>query len=425
MVSRNRSSGNRAEELKRKGQQMRQENNAVPTGFELAKTIEQRMEQLKSIFGISTKEWKDWKWQLNNRINSVSRLGEIIDLTVDEREDINRVGKLFRWSISPYFASLIDPDDSRCPIRMQSVPTNKELIDTGAELDPMNEEGTSPVSAVTRRYPDRIIMNVTNQCPMFCRHCQRRRRIGQRDLHTSDARIQEAIDYIKENSEIRDILVTGGDALTMSDDRLDWILGQLHDIPTVEIIRLGSRVPSTLPYRVTPDLCNMLSKYRPLFLNTQFNHPREITEDAAKACDSLSRAGVSLGNQSVLLAGVNNDIVRQRVLYQTLLRIGVRPYYLFHCKDVRGISHFRTSIDLGVEILENLRGFTSGMAIPQFIVNTPRGLGKVSLIPNYIHSVGKDHVMLRTWEKKKVKYPNPSDEVLHRRRCLDANSEIR
>jgi len=291
---------------------------------------------------------------------------------------------------------------------MQSVPSIEELLDSEQTLDPMGEGSTSPIPGIVRRYPDRLIINVTNQCPMFCRHCQRRRRIGQKDLHTSDSKILEAIEYIKGSPEVRDVLITGGDPLMLDDDHLHWILEQIDDIPTVEIKRIGTRCPVTLPYRITPDLCRMLSKHHPLFVNTQFNHPREITRDAAKACDQLSKAGIPLGNQTVLLAGVNNHIVVQRKLNQSLLKIRVKPYYLFHCKTVKGISHFRTSVDAGIEIIENLRGHTSGLAIPHFVVNAPGGLGKVVLSPSYVVSSGKGYVIIRTWEMKTVRYENPT-----------------
>lgn len=396
----------RARELKDQGEKMLRDNSLILSGIEMAKRIERRMEEIRSILGATKREWRDWNWHIENRINKLSLLSEIIELSEDEKRDLNRVGKQFRWGISPYYAGLIDPKDPDCPIRLQSVPCVNEILDKEVTLDPMSEDETSPAPSVVRRYPDRLIFNVTNQCSMFCRHCQRKRKIGQRDLHTSDKLIQQAIDYVRENREIRDVLITGGDALMLDDERLDWILGQLDDIPSIEIKRIGSRSPVTLPYRITKSLCNMLSKHHPLFVNMQFNHPKEVTVESASACDLLSKAGIPLGNQAVLLAGINNNVIVQRKLNQTLLKIRVRPYYLFHCKQVKGISHFRTSVDAGIEILENLRGPTSGLAIPHFIVNAPGGLGKVVLSPDYIVSRGKDYVIIRTWEMKTVKYDN-------------------
>jgi glutamate 2,3-aminomutase len=398
----------RARELRKYGERMRLENSLVLTGIESAGRISSRIKDVRNLMGCSDSEWRDWHWQIDNRICTVSKLEKIIELTEDEKKAFRRISGKFRWAISPYYASLIDPTDRNCPIRMQSVPSIEELLDSEQTMDPMGEGTTSPIPGIVRRYPDRLIINVTNQCPMFCRHCQRRRRIGQRDLHTSDSKILEAIEYIRDSPEVRDVLITGGDPLMLDDDHLHWILEQIDDIPTVEMKRIGTRCPVTLPYRITPDLCRMLSKHHPLFVNTQFNHPREITRDAAKACDRLSRAGIPLGNQTVLLAGVNNHIVVQRKLNQSLLRIRVRPYYLFHCKTVKGISHFRTSVDAGIEIIENLRGHTSGIAIPHFVVNAPGGLGKVALSPNYVVSSGKGYIIIRTWEMKTIRYENPT-----------------
>jgi glutamate 2,3-aminomutase len=398
----------RARELRKYGERMRLENSLVLTGIENARRISSRIRDVRNLMGCSDSEWKDWHWQIDNRICTVSKLEKIIELTEDEKKAFRRISGKFRWAISPYYASLIDPIDRNCPIRMQSVPSIEELLDSEQTTDPMGEGTTSPIPGIVRRYPDRLIINVTNQCPMFCRHCQRRRRIGQRDLHTSDSKILEAIEYIKGSPEVRDVLITGGDPLMLEDDHLHWILEQIDDIPTVEIKRIGTRCPVTLPCRITPDLCRMLSKHHPLFVNTQFNHPREITRDAAKACDRLSKTGIPLGNQTVLLAGVNNHIAVQRKLNQSLLRIRVKPYYLFHCKTVKGISHFRTSVDAGIEIIENLRGHTSGLAIPHFVVNAPGGLGKVVLSPSYVVSSGKGYVIIRTWEMKTVRYENPT-----------------
>lgn len=398
----------RARELRKYGERMRLENSLVLTGIENARRISSRIKDVRNLLGCSDSEWRDWHWQIDNRIRTVSNLEKIIDLTEDERKAFRRISGKFRWAISPYYASLIDPTDRNCPIRMQSVPSIEELLDSEQTLDPMGEGSTSPIPGIVRRYPDRLIINVTNQCPMFCRHCQRRRRIGQRDLHTSDSKMLEAIEYIRASPEVRDVLITGGDPLMLEDDHLHWILEQIDEIPTVEIKRIGTRCPVTLPYRITPDFCRMLSKHHPIFVNTQFNHPREITRDAARACDKLSRSGIPLGNQTVLLAGVNNHIVVQRKLNQSLLKIRIRPYYLFHCKTVKGISHFRTSVDAGIEIIENLRGHTSGLAVPHFVVNAPGGLGKVSLSPNYVVSSGKGYIIIRTWEMKTIRYENPT-----------------
>lgn len=423
MSSKREASVRRAKELNLIGERMRCENSRIPSGLELEKEISARMEMIRLGLGASSSDWTDWVWHLDNRISDTLTLSQILDISDAESEEIEKVGKTYRWTLSPYYASLIEIENSGCPIRTQSIPLVEELFDEDSPIDPMDEMLTSPVSCVTQRYPDRLIINATNQCAVFCRHCQRRRLIGQKDVHTSDKQIMEAINYIRENPSIRDVLVTGGDALLLEDDRLDWILGQLDEIRTVEIKRLGTRAPVTLPYRITPELCGILSRHGPLYLNTQFNHPREITKEAAIACERLSKAGIPLGNQSVLLAGVNDDFFIQRKLCQTLLRIRVKPYYLFHCKNVRGITHFRTSLDLGIEIVERLRGYTSGLAVPNFVINSPGGLGKVVLTPNYIMSRGEDSVILRTWEMKTTRYDNPQKARKERSYQYDSSDE--
>ncbi|HZJ76983.1 MAG TPA: KamA family radical SAM protein, partial [Oscillospiraceae bacterium] len=306
---------------------------------------------------------------------------------------------------SPYYLSLVDDENRFGPIKLQSIPMEVELMDEGKD-DPMAEEFTNPAGAITRRYPDRLIINVTNECAMYCRHCQRRRNIGSSDNHISKNELMESIEYIKSNPEIRDVLITGGDALTLPDETLDWLLGELHAIPSVDIIRLGSRVMVTMPQRITDNLVNVIKKYPPIYINTQFNHPVEITKEAKKACDKLSLAGIPLGNQAVLLNGINNDKYVMRLLNQELLKCRVRPYYIFHAKKVTGTLHFNTSIDDGIEIMEYLRGYTSGLAIPTYIVNAPGGNGKTPISPQYLISRGRDSVKIRTWEGKVIDYPN-------------------
>jgi lysine 2,3-aminomutase len=273
-------------------------------------------------------------------------------------------------------------------------------------MDPMAEEFTSPAPAITRRYPDRLIINVTNQCASFCRHCQRRRNIGEVDTETPRENLEAAIQYIAETEEIRDVLLTGGDALMLADETLDWLLTELDRIPHVEIKRLGSRVPITLPYRITPELCRMLSEHLPLYLNIQVNHPLEITPDAREALMALAKSGISLGNQAVLLKGINNDPLLMRKLNHELLKNMVKPYYLFHAKGVKGTSHFRTKVEEGIEIMEKLRGYTSGLAIPTYIVNAPGGYGKTPMLPQYLISMGTNKLLVRTWEKRIIEYEN-------------------
>ncbi|NMB41133.1 MAG: glutamate 2,3-aminomutase [Firmicutes bacterium] len=399
----------RARELKGRIADYLEYKKGAPTGFKEWERIRERQENIKKILGASDTEWKDWKWQLKNRVNEVESLKKIFDLMPREEKEISLVGSKFRWSVSPYYLSLIDPEDSLDPVRLQSIPTIEEYEDTSGVMDPMAEEFTSPAPAVTRRYPDRLIINVTNQCPSYCRHCQRRRNIGEVDSHTSRENLKAALKYIAENEEIRDVLLTGGDALMLSDKTLDWILTELDNIPHVEIKRLGTRAPVTLPYRITDELCEMLSRHLPLYVNIQFNHPLEVTPDSRDACWALARCGIALGNQAVLLKGINNHPLLMRSLNQELLKIMVRPYYIFHAKGVRGTRHFRTRVEEGIGIVEQLRGFTSGLAIPTYIVNAPRGYGKTPMLAEYLISMGANKLLIRTWEKKILEYENDED----------------
>ncbi|WP_271629158.1 glutamate 2,3-aminomutase [Caldicellulosiruptor sp. DIB 104C] len=387
----------RFEKLKEAIQDYLDVKDTIKTGIEDEKKIEYQKKKILSYFGASEKDWENYKWQLKNRITSAKILKDLLNLDEKEAQQIEEVAKIYRFAISPYYLSLIDPNDPNCPIKRQSVPSSSELIEKG-ELDPMDEEHTSPTKIITQRYPDRLIIKVTNICGMFCRFCQRRRLIGEIDTHASLDDITDAIEYVAHNPHIRDVLITGGDALMLSDEILEWILRLLRQIPHVEIIRIGTRAPVTLPQRVTKDLVDMLKKYHPIYINTHFNHPREITKESKRACEMLSDAGVPLGNQMVLLNGVNNDKFVVRKLNQELLKIRVKPYYIFHPKRVKGTSHFWVTIEEGMEIIESLRGRTSGMAIPTYIINAPKGKGKTPILPNYLLYFGKDKVVFRNWE---------------------------
>lgn len=397
----------RAEELKNRISDYLIAKEKIPKGISniQEKKITAKKEKILSILNSTEDDWNDWKWQIKNRICNVELLSHIIKLSDLEIGNIRKVEKKYRWGISPYYCSLIDDEDKFNPVKLQSIPTILELKEIGT-TDPMAEEYTNPAGAITRRYPDRLIINVTNICGSYCRHCQRRRNIKTTDVHTTQCALKESIEYIKNNPEIRDVLITGGDALMLSDSMLDWLLGEVYNIPTVDYIRLGTRVPVTLPQRITEDLLNILKKYPPLYINTQFNHPLEITKESKEACDKLVDAGIPMGNQAVLLNGINNDKYIMRLLNQELLKCRVRPYYIFHSKDVIGTTHFNTSIDDGMEIMEYLRGYTSGMAIPTYIINAPRGNGKTPVLPQYVLSRGKDYVKIRTWEGKVFDYPN-------------------
>lgn len=378
----------------------------IKKGLDLKESerIRERKEKILKYFNATEKDWDNWQWQLDNRVSDVDILRDIIELTKEDENRIRKVGKKYRWAISPYYLSLVDNDIFN-PVRLQAIPTGLELSEEG-EIDPMGEEFTNPAGTITRRYPDRLILYVTNECAMYCRHCQRRRKIGCNDSHTQKSKLIESIDYIRNNPEIRDVLITGGDALTLLDEDLEWIIKEIRAIPHVEIIRLGSRTLVTVPQRITDNLVNILKKYHPIYINTHFNHPLEITEESKAACEKLANAGIPLGNQAVLLNGINNDKYVMRLMNQELLKCRVKPYYIFHAKHVKGTTHFNTSIDDGIEIMEYLRGYTSGLAIPTYIVNAPGGKGKTPILPQYLISRGKDYVKLRTWEGEVINYPN-------------------
>lgn len=396
----------RAQELKSRISDYLVARDNIPRGLLMEEKFKKSKEKILQLFGATEEDWKDHKWQLKYRIKDAKTLGKIINLSEDDERHIAEVSKKHRWAISPYYASLIDSDEKYDPIKLLSVPTGAEVIEGTGERDPMAEEYTNPAGSITRRYPDRLIINVTNECAMYCRHCQRRRNIGNKDEHRPTNIIQQSIDYIRDNPEIRDVLITGGDPLTLPTQRLEWILQELKSIEHVEYIRIGSRTLVTMPQRINDELVNMLKKYHPIYINTHFNHPQEITKEAKEACEKLANAGIPLGNQAVLLNGINNDKYVMRCLNHELLKMRVRPYYIFHAKHVEGTKHFNTSIDDGIEIMEYLRGYTSGMAIPTYIVNAPRGQGKTPILPQYMISRGKDYVMIRTWEGKIIKYEN-------------------
>jgi len=397
-------SNERAEELKGRIDEYLRAREEIVFAENVEEDFLKNRDQILEVLNADLSDWNNWHWQLQNRVNSVELLQKIFDITESEVAEIKKVEKKYRWAVSPYFLALIDWKDKDCPIRKQAIPTLSELEINDSLADPMAEKLTNPAGAITRRYPDRLIINLTNVCASFCRHCQRRRAIGQVDRHCSKNKIEESIDYIRENEEIRDVLLTGGDPLTLENKRLEEILNSLREIEHVEIIRIGSRVPITMPQRITDKLISMLKKFQPLYINLQINHPKELTKLASRAITKLADAGIPLGNQAVLLKGINDNPHLMKALNQELLKVRVKPYYIFHAKRVIGTGHFRTSVDAGIEIMEYLRGYTSGMAIPQFIVNAPLGLGKTPINPQYVISRGPDYLVLRTWEGKIVKY---------------------
>ncbi len=353
----------------------------VPTGLELSAYFEEARRRILHVLNGTDEDWGSYRWQLTNSIRDLDVLRQIINLSEPEVQEIEKVGRLHRWSISPFYASLMDPDDSSCPIRQQSLPSAREIINTVEDAQPLVFDERSPAPLITRLYDDRLIIKLTNMCTVFCRHCQRKKDIDSRDVFPDASSVEKALDYIRENREIRDVLLTGGDALALPDDQLDSILTQLGRIPHVEIIRLGSRMPCVLPQRITPELCRVLEKHDPVYLNTQFNHPREITREARKAVDMLTRAGVVVRDQTVLLKGVNDDAETVKRLMQGLLRIKVAPYYLFLCKRIEGALHFCTTVEEGRKIIEQLQGHTTGMAVPRLITHVTDGRGKVPIYP--------------------------------------------
>jgi lysine 2,3-aminomutase len=393
----------RAKELKSKINDYLNARDNIQTGFERIEENSQTKSKIITTLKATDKDWSNWKWQIKNRFSNVEQLQKILN-TCPQLEDIKKVEQVYRWAVSPYYLSLSAVDNVNCPIRKQFIPSILELQDELGLSDPVDEKNTSPTKAVVRRYPDRLIIKVTNQCASFCRHCQRKRTIGKQDLHTSSGNIEKAIDYIKKNPEIRDVLITGGDALLLSDKKLDWLLTELDNINHVEIKRIGTRVPVTLPMRITEKLCGILGNHPPLYINTQFNHPLEVTPEAATACNKLIQAGVVLGNQSVLLKEINDNPHIIKKLNQELLKIRVKPYYLFHAMPVKGTRHFSTKLSVGLEIMEKLRGYTSGLVIPSYIVNVNGGLGKVPIQPQYLFFNEHNEITLRTWENKLVAF---------------------
>ncbi|MBO8166953.1 MAG: lysine 2,3-aminomutase [Kosmotoga sp.] len=359
---------------------------------------------------VSKDNWNDWKWQVRNRITTLEGLRQVINITDEEALGIENCLKTLRMAITPYYATLMDPDNPRCPIRRQAVPTEKELqIGRWDMLDPLHEDEDSPVPGLTHRYPDRVLLLVTDQCSMYCRHCTRRRFAGQLDRPRSKKDIDAAVEYIRETPEVRDVLLSGGDALLLGDEVLEYILKELRKIPHVEIIRIGTRTPVVLPQRITPSLVNMLRKYHPIWVNTHFNHPKEITPESSKACETLADVGIPLGNQSVLLRGINDSPYIMMELVHQLVKIRVRPYYLYQCDMSKGISHFRTSIRKGIAIMEALIGHTSGFCIPTFVVDAPGGGGKIRVMPQYMVSQSDRTVVLRNYEGVLTTYHEPED----------------
>ncbi len=358
---------------------------------------------------VTDEQWNDWHWQVKNRLNTVEQIRQVVNLTAEEEADIAKVMNGFRVGITPYYASLMDADDPSCPVRRQAVPIIEETHQSAADmLDPLHEDEDSPAPGLTHRYPDRVLFLITDQCSMYCRHCTRRRLAGETDGGRSREDIDACIDYIRRTPAVRDVLLSGGDCLCVEDETLEYIFRKLREIDHVEIVRLGSRTPVVMPMRITDKLCDMLKKYHPVWLNTHFNHPKEMTPQAAAACAKLADAGIPLGNQSVLLRGVNDDVHVMRNLMHVLVKNRVRPYYIYQCDLSLGIEHFRTPVSKGIEIIEGLRGHTSGYAVPTFVVDAPGGGGKTPVMPQYVISQTPDKVILRNYEGVITTYTEPA-----------------
>ncbi|MCL2149341.1 MAG: KamA family radical SAM protein [Dehalococcoidia bacterium] len=357
---------------------------------------------------VSPEDWHDWRWQFKNRITSVEELNEYLPLSGKQQAQLRLVSLKYPFAITPYYLSLIDPADLTDPVRAQAIPMAEELTMAGEGLeDPLAEQEHSVVPGLVHRYPDRVLMVLTDICPMLCRHCTRKREWRTGVWTRSRAEIQAMLDYIRRHLEVRDVIISGGDPLTLSTARLEMVLAELRKIKHVEIVRIGTRCPVVLPQRIDDELCHMLGKYGPIWLNTHFNHPHEITPEAIRACDKLLRAGVPINNQAVLLKGVNDDLETQRVLCHGLLRAKVRPYYLFQCDDVQGTEHFWTSVEKGIQIIEGLRGFTSGLAVPTYVIDLPCGGGKIPIGPNYVLGHEGGDLLVRNYQGHLMHYKNP------------------
>ena len=361
---------------------------------------------------IPEEDWNDWRWHFRNRITTIDELTRFIPLSAEEQLQLKLVTIKYPLSVTPYYLSLINPDDRDDPIRKQALPSFEEITFGGTNPeDPLAEERDSVVPGLVHRYPDRVLMVLTDICPMFCRHCTRKREWQSGGWVHSRGEINAMLEYIRQHRAIRDVIISGGDPLTLSTARLEDVISRIRKIEHVEIIRIGTRFPVVLPQRIDDKLCAMLSRYGPIWLNTHFNHHREITPEAAEACDRLVRSGVPVNNQSVLLRGVNDSVETQMKLCRGLLKIKVRPYYLYQCDEVRGTEHLRTPVEVGLKIIGGLRGYTSGLAVPTFVIDLSQGGGKVPLQPEYVVSQTKKELVLRNYRGRLFRYRNPRKPV--------------
>ena len=357
---------------------------------------------------LSDRLWNDWRWQYRNRLQTLDQMERVLDLSDRERTAMSLDGGMLPVSVTPYYMSLVSRDDLDQPLRRTVIPSTNELLHTLGEADdPLGEDGDSPVPGLIHRYPDRVLLLVTDRCSSYCRYCTRSRMVGHGSIGHGHGHLEQAIDYIRRTLSIRDVLISGGDPLAMSDERLDWILTELRRIPHVEFLRIGTKMPAVLPQRITPELCRMLRKHHPLWMSLHFLHPDECTPESFLACTRLANAGIPLGSQTVLLAGVNDEVETMKRLVHCLLMMRVRPYYLYQCDPITGSAHFRTPVSKGLEIIEGLRGHTTGYAVPNYVIDAPGGGGKIPLQPNYVVGREGDDLLLRNYQGGLYRYPDP------------------
>ncbi len=354
---------------------------------------------------INPLDWEDWHWQIKNRICTKEALSCVIKLSPQEEAGLDKARGRLSMAITPYWATQMDPEDPDCPIRRQAVPVAAESVVSPHEMtDPCAEDRDSPAPHLVHRYPDRVLLLATDHCAMYCRHCTRRRLVGEHESSSSASRFDQAIEYIKSNKKVRDVLISGGDPLTLEDEEIDDLLGRIRSISHVELLRIGTRVPVTLPQRITEKLVTIFKKHSPVWMSIHFNHPKEITKRCKIACDMLADAGVPMGSQTVLLKGINDRPYVMKKLMHELLQIRVRPYYIYQCDPVRGTQHFRTPVAAGINIMEKLRGHTSGYAVPTYVIDGPGGGGKIPVGPNYTLSQAKGKYVLRNYKGKIYTY---------------------
>jgi lysine 2,3-aminomutase len=388
----------------------REPNRSAPRLAETKIPVEEEF-QLNPWKDATDEEWEDWRWQLKNRITKAEQLKLLLNLNDEEVAAIDASKGRMATAITPYFATLMSRTDPNCPIRRQALPTLQEIHFSPHDLlDPCAEDENSPVHGLVHRYPDRVLLLVTDKCAVYCRYCTRRRIVGSSEKCIADEEVDEAISYIQATKKVRDVLISGGDPLLLEDDHLERILTKLRKIPHVEIVRIGTRVPVTLPQRITPALTNMLSKYHPLWMSIHFSHPKEITKEVRRSCGLLSDAGIPLGSQTVLLRGINDKPSIMKRLMHELLKTRVRPYYIYQCDLAMGTEHFRTPIAVGINIIEKLRGHTTGYAVPSFVIDAPGGGGKIPVGPTYLISQDKGRMVLRNYQGKVFEYQEPGDE---------------